>query len=80
MDDVCFMPSHGLVQILPLSGLGKSDNLLRLQRLPEVIRMPTEMELEEQITEEIDRERVKEAILSLEISQLRETLDKLERV
>ena len=43
--------------------------------------MPTEMELEERITEEIDRERVKEAILSLEISQLRETLDKLnERV
>ena len=42
--------------------------------------MPTEEELEERITEEIDRERVKEAILSLEISQLRETLNKLERV
>ena len=40
----------------------------------------TEEGLEEMITEEIDRERVKEAILSLEISQLRETLDKLERV
>ena len=39
--------------------------------------MPTEEELEERITEEIDRERVKEAILSLEISQLKETLDKL---
>ena len=39
--------------------------------------MPTEMELEERITEEIDRERVKEAILSLEISQLMETLDKM---
>ena len=39
--------------------------------------MPTEMELEEQITEEIDRERVKASILSLEISQLKETLDKL---
>ena len=37
----------------------------------------TEEELEEMITEEIDRERVKEAILSLEISQLRETLDKM---
>ena len=43
--------------------------------------MPTEQELEERITEEIDRERVKEAILSLEIKQLRETVDKLnERV
>ena len=43
--------------------------------------MPTEMELEERITEEIDRERVKAAILSLEISQLRQTLDELnERV
>ena len=43
--------------------------------------MPTEMELEEQITDAIDRERVKEAILSLEISQLGKALDKLnERV
>ena len=71
------MPAVGLVQILQTSGFRASDNLLRLQRLPEVIRMPTEMELEERITEEIDRERVKEAILSLEISQLRETLDKM---
>jgi len=42
--------------------------------------MPTEEELEERVNEQIDRERVKAAILSLEISQLRETLDKLERV
>ena len=42
--------------------------------------MPTEMELEERITDAIDRERVKEAILSLEINQLRETLDKSEGV
>ena len=37
----------------------------------------TEEELEERITEQMDRERVKEAILSLEIKQLRETLDKM---
>ena len=40
--------------------------------------MPTEMELEERITEQIDRERVKAAILSLEIDQLKKTLDKME--
>ena len=39
--------------------------------------MPTEEELEQHITDQIDRERVKEAILSLEIKQLRETLDKM---
>ena len=39
--------------------------------------MPTEEDLEQMTTEQIDRERVKEAILSLEISQLQETLDKL---
>lgn len=42
--------------------------------------MPTEMELEERITDEIDRERVKEAILSLEIEQLRDAIKKAERV
>ena len=42
--------------------------------------MPTEQELEERITEEIDRERVKEAILSLEIEQLRDAIKKAERV
>jgi hypothetical protein len=43
--------------------------------------MPTEAELEERVTEQIDRERVKASILSLEINQLKNTLDKLnERV
>ena len=43
--------------------------------------MPDEEELEQRVNEQIDRERVKAAILSLEISQLRETLEKLnERV
>ena len=40
----------------------------------------TEEELEERITEEIDRERVKEAILSLEIEQLKDAIKKAERV
>lgn len=39
--------------------------------------MPTEEDLEQMTTERIERERVKEAILSLEIKQLRETLDKM---
>lgn len=43
--------------------------------------MPDEEELEQRVNDMIDRERVKEAILSLEISQMRKTLDKLnERV
>ena len=41
--------------------------------------MPTEQELEEQITDQLDRERVKEKILALEIKQMRKTLDKLEK-
>ena len=39
----------------------------------------TEEELEEITTEQIDRERVKEKILALEIKQLRETLNKIEK-
>ena len=41
--------------------------------------MPTEQELEEQITDQLDRERVKEKILALEIKQMRKTLDKFEK-
>lgn len=40
--------------------------------------MPTEEELEQRINDQIDRERVKAAILSLEMSQLRKSLDKLD--
>lgn len=40
--------------------------------------MPTEEELEQRITEQIDGERVKAAILSLEINQMREALVKLD--
>ena len=36
----------------------------------------TEEELEERITEQIDRERVREQILKLEIEQLRENIAK----
>jgi hypothetical protein len=38
----------------------------------------TEQELDDLITEQIDRERVKEAILSLEIDQLKDRLNKME--
>lgn len=41
--------------------------------------MPDEEELEQRVNDMIDRERVKEAILSLEIKQMRKTLDKLEK-
>ena len=40
--------------------------------------MPTEEELEQRVNEQIDRERVKAAILSLEMNQLRKSLDKLD--
>ena len=39
----------------------------------------TEQELEERITDQMDRERVKDKILALEIQKLRETLDKIEK-
>ena len=39
----------------------------------------TEEELEEQITDQMDRERVRDAILDLEIKQMRETLEKAVR-
>lgn len=41
--------------------------------------MPDEEELEQRVNDMIDRERVKEAILALEIKQMRKTLDKLEK-
>lgn len=40
--------------------------------------MPTEQELEERITEQIDRERVRENILALEIDTLRKAVQKLD--
>ena len=39
----------------------------------------TEEELEERITEQLDRERVREKILDIEIKNIRETLNKLEK-
>lgn len=41
--------------------------------------MPTEEELEQRINEQIERERVKEKILALEIEILRESLNKNEK-
>ena len=40
----------------------------------------TEQELEERITEQIDRERVKEAILKLEIESLKKAVEQVENV
>ena len=39
----------------------------------------TEEELDERITDQMDRERVKDKILDLEIKQMRETLEKAVR-
>lgn len=39
----------------------------------------TEEELEERITEQLDRERVRDKILDIEIKNIRETLNKLEK-
>lgn len=41
--------------------------------------MPTEEELEEQITEQIDKERVREKILALEIKTLKKAVENIER-
>lgn len=40
----------------------------------------TEQELEERITEQMDRERVKEAILKLEIENLKKAVGKVENI
>ena len=40
----------------------------------------TEEELEERITEQMDRERVKDKILALEIDQLKKAVEKIENV
>lgn len=40
----------------------------------------TEQELEERITEQIDRERVKDAILKLEIEMLKKAVENVENV
>lgn len=42
--------------------------------------MMTEQELEERITEQMDRERVKEKILSLQIENLKKAVEKVENV
>lgn len=42
--------------------------------------MPTEQELEERITEHIDRERVENAILNVEIETLKKAVEKVENV
>mgnify|MGYP007133702928 CR=1 FL=1 len=40
----------------------------------------TEQELEERITEQMDRERVKDKILALEIDQLKKAVENVENV
>ena len=42
--------------------------------------MPTEEELEERITEQIDRESVRNAILALEIENLKKAVEQIENV
>lgn len=45
-----------------------------------VTLMPDEEELEQRITEHIDGERIKDAILSIELDQIRISLEKLKAV
>ena len=42
--------------------------------------MPTEEELEQRVNDHIDSERIKDAVLKLEIETLRKGLDKVENV
>ena len=42
--------------------------------------MPTEQELEERITDEMDRERAKNAVLTLEIESLQKAVEKVENI
>lgn len=45
-----------------------------------VILMPTEEEIEQRITEHIDRESLQNAILGIELETLRKGIDKIENV
>lgn len=45
-----------------------------------VTLMPTEEELEQHITDQIDRERVKDKILALEIQSLKKAVEQVENV
>ena len=42
--------------------------------------MPTEEELEQRITEQIDKERIQTAILKIEIESLKKAVEKVENV
>ena len=42
--------------------------------------MPTEQELEERITEQMDRERARDAILHFEIETLKKAVEQVENV
>lgn len=42
--------------------------------------MPTEEDLEQMTTERIDRERVKNAILALEIESIKKAVEKVENI
>lgn len=42
--------------------------------------MPTEEELEQRINDHIDRERVKDTILALEIETLKKAVEKVENI
>ena len=42
--------------------------------------MPTEEELEQRITEHMDRERLQDAMLGIELETLRKGIDKVENV
>ena len=44
------------------------------------VLMPTEMELDERITEQMDRERVRENILNFEIESLKKAVGQIENV
>jgi hypothetical protein len=46
----------------------------------EVCRVPTEEDLEQMTTEQLDRERTRDAILKLEIETLKKAVEKVENV
>lgn len=46
----------------------------------EMMRMPTEEEMEQLITEHIDAERIQNAILNIEIETLKKAVEKCENV
>ena len=65
---------------MQIGGLMPKESFVIGDHFGAEVLMPTEMELDERITEQIDRERISESILKLEIESLKKAVETVENV